>query len=424
VVADGAVAAPPRTALKLLADRTFGAFFAGRLATSIGIWLHGVVAAIAAFDATGSAIWVGVVSAVQFTPQIVLAPLAGAWADRGDVRNQMIIGRLLAFAGSVVLAFWCAWSGDLSGRADVGVVAATSFIVGLGLVVGGPAMQSAVPLLVRREELPAALALNTAPITVGRIAGPALGALSAAGLGYPYAFLIAAATHLLFIALLAPLRFPAPEGRVEGERYSIRDGLRFVRSDRSTLIILVGVTALGLCSEPTVTLAPPLAAELGGSIRTTGVLTASMGVGAAVGIVASTVLAHRLAQSRLAFAGILTMAAGLGICAAPLDTPVAIVGFALSGLGFSVSVTSLSTSLQMRLPAVLRGRVMALWLMGFVGSRPVGAMLAGVVADAATVRVAFGVVAVVLLGAAVVCRPSRVRAEMPSAPAPRAADED
>ena len=397
-----------RSAAALLADPTFGSFFGARLVTSIGIWLHGVVAAIAAFDATRSAVAVGVVSAVQFLPQLALAPISGKWADRGDVKRQMLLGRAISAAGSLALAVWFLAAPDATGWTSASAIAAASLIVGMGLVVGGPAMQSAVPLLVTREELPAAMALNAAPITIGRIAGPAVGAITAAGLGYEWAFMFAVIAHLLFLALVGWISFPTPEGRREGDTFSVREAVAYVRHDRPTLLVLVGVTALGLGSEPTVTLAPPLAAALGGGASTVGGLTASMGIGAAIGVVVTATLGGRVRHEVTSTLGMLLMAVGMAACAAPIGTAASMACFGLTGFGFIVSVSSLSTLMQLRLPAVLRGRVMALWLMGFVGSRPIGALAVGAVADSWDVRASFACVAVAMLVAAWVCRPSRL----------------
>ncbi|WP_435110951.1 MFS transporter [Nocardiopsis synnemataformans] len=404
-----AEAPTPRSALSLLVSRSFGLFFAARLLTSTGVWLHGVVAAIAAFDATGSALAVGLVSVVQFAPQLVLAPLCGKWADRGDVKRQMLLGRTLSALGSAGLAAWYLFPADTPAWTDATAVATSSLAVGLGLVIGGPAMQSATPMLVSRDELPAAMALNTAPMTIGRIAGPAFGALATIGFGYGWAFLAAGVANLLFVALIAWIVFPPPPGREADERYSVREALAFVRSDRPVLLTLIGVTAVGFGSEPTVTLAPPLAAELGGGTVTVGALTTSMGIGAAVGVLVTSLLARRVRHDWAAFVGMSTMAVALASCALPLPREAVVAAFALSGLGFIMAMSSLSTLLQLRLPPLMRGRVMALWLMGFVGSRPLGALLVGALSDALTVYVAFGCVAVSLLVCAVVCRPARLR---------------
>jgi MFS family permease len=173
--------APPRTSWQLLADPVFGPFFAGKALSTAGIWVHNIVAAILAWELSRSAFVVGLVSVAQFGPQLVFAPLSGAMADRGDRRRQLITGRLIAASGSGGLALWIALVG-VDGLPGAWPVVATALVVGLGFVVGGPAMNALIPALVRPNELAAAVAVNSIPFTVARAAGPALGALLAATL--------------------------------------------------------------------------------------------------------------------------------------------------------------------------------------------------------------------------------------------------
>jgi predicted MFS family arabinose efflux permease len=402
--------APTRNAWGLLRSKDFGTFFAARLATAMGTWLHSVVAAIAAFDATGSALVVGIVSAVQFLPQIILGPVAGSWADQGNIKFQMILGRALLSAGSTSLAGWYFFFSGDDGTADAVAIITSSLIFGIGLVVGGPAMQTAAPRLVTHSELPAAMALNTAPMTIGRIAGPVLGAAGIAWLGYGMAFLMGGLLSLVFIALIAAIRFPTVDGHQDGDKHTMREAVSFVLSDRPTLLTLIGVTAVGVGSEPVITLAPALAAEFGANSQTVGALVTTVGVGAGIGVVASSVLALKLRHDRASFVGMLIMAVSLGICAFPLPQVWVMAAFAASGFGFIVAQTGLSTIMQLRIPPLFRGRIMALWLIGFVGSRPLGAVAVGAVADASSVYSAFASVGVFMLIAAFVCSPKHLRA--------------
>lgn len=99
---------PARGSLRLLVDPVFGPYFFGRLLSTAGIWIHNIVAAILAFQLTGSAFIVGLVSVAQFAPQLLFAPLSGALADRGDRRRQIVLGRVVAACGSGGLALWLA----------------------------------------------------------------------------------------------------------------------------------------------------------------------------------------------------------------------------------------------------------------------------------------------------------------------------
>lgn len=399
----------PRNAIRLLVSADFGAFFLARLFTSTSTWLFSLVSVVAAFEITRSALFVGLVTAAQFIPQIALGPLSGTWADRGNIKVQMIIGRILLAASSLTLALWYFLHPDVqSGGTDV-VLLATSLVFGVGLVVGGPALQSAPPLLVSRAELPTAMALNTAPMTVGRILGPILGAIATTTLGYASSLAIGAALHLVFVALIATIRFPNLDRRGHEGNYGMREALRFARHHRRVLLSLVGVTAVGLASEPFMTLAPLLTASFGGGPETTGTLVTSIGVGAAIGVVFSSLLTRRFEHRHLAMLGMSAMAGALALCVLPLAKPWLLCAFALSGFGFIVAHSGLSTILQLQLPPLLRGRIMALWLIGFVGARPLGAVTVGTIADVSNAQMGFAGACLLMLTAIVLCRPSNLR---------------
>ncbi len=168
----------PRSALGLMFDPVFGALFWGKMFSVVAVWTHGIVAAIVMYDATHSALMVGMVGVAQFGPQLILSPTSGKWADTGNPARQILLGRVLCVAGSGFAAVWLFARPDLQGMAAAIPVLVGSLLVGFGFVVGGPAMQSIVPNLIRDGELSTAMALNSMPMTVGRIVGPATGRLS------------------------------------------------------------------------------------------------------------------------------------------------------------------------------------------------------------------------------------------------------
>lgn len=400
--------APPRGALKLLIDPAFGALFWGKLLTTFGMWTHSMVAAIVMYAATGSALMVGLLGVAQFGLQILLNPLSGKLADRGDAVRQVVVGRLVCFAGSGSLAVLSALGGDANGYAVAVPLLAGTTVVGLGFVIGGPAMQSVVPTLLRPGELSTAMALNTVPLTAARMVGPLMGAFLVARLGPTPAFAISAVAHLVFVVLIVAVRFPRTPGHRPDVDYRVRAGLRYVWADRPLFLMLVAVAVVGFGSDPSMTLAPAMADELGGGTHLVGALTAAFGAGAAVGLVALAALRSRMSSAVTASVGLWSIGAGLAVVGVSASPAMALAGFATSGCGFSLGLTGLSTLVQARAPDDFRGRIMALWLVGFLGSRPVAAGLLGATADLTAVGVAFGVAAAVVLAAATVCRPSRL----------------
>jgi MFS family permease len=398
----------PRGALGLMFDPVFGALFWGKMFAVVAVWTHGIVAAIVMYDATRSALMVGLVGVVQFGPQLILSPTSGKWADTGNPARQILLGRLMCAAGSGFAAAWLFFDTSLRGMSAAIPVLLGSLLVGFGFVVGGPAMQSIVPNLIRDGELSTAMALNSMPMTIGRIVGPASGAYLAANLGPASGFAVSAGLHLVFAIFLVVVRFPPPLGRRSGTDYRVRTAVKYVWRDRPLLLALVAVTTVGITSDPSITLTPSMAAELGGGTHLVGMLSAAFGVGAAIGMAALALMGGRMASNLVSSIGLSGMVAGCGILSISFVPVVAIIGFAVAGLGFGWAMTGLATVVQERAPEELRGRIMALWMVGFVGSRPIAAALLGGTADLFSVQAAFAVAAALSLVVALWCRPSNL----------------
>ena len=403
----------PRGALGLMFDPVFGALFWGKMFAVVAVWTHGIVAAIVMYDATHSALMVGLVGVVQFGPQLILSPTSGKWADTGNPARQILLGRVLCVLGSGSAAAWLFVDPGLQGMSAAIPVLIGSLLVGFGFVIGGPAMQSIVPTLIRDGELSTAMALNSIPMTIGRIIGPAAGAYLAAHLGPAAGFAVSAGLHLVFAIFLIVVRFPSPSERRSGVDYRVRAAVKYVWRDRPLLLALVAVTTVGIASDPSITLAPSMADELGGGTRLVGMLSATFGIGAAVGMAVLALMRGRMASERVSSIGLSGLAAGCGVLAVGTVPAVAMAGFAVAGLGFGWAMTGLSTVVQERAPAELRGRIMALWLVGFVGSRPIAAALLGGTADLVSVQAAFAVAAALSAVVALLCRPSNLVGPQP-----------
>lgn len=398
---------PIRGSLHLLVDPVFSRFFFGKLGTLFGIWIHNIVGAIFAFQLTGSAVMVALVSITQFVPQVLFSPLGGAMADRGDRVKQMLIGRVVCLFGSGGLAATIL----IVGEDDSGIapVLLSSFVVGIGFSIGSPAMQALVPALVRPEELPAAVALDNFPMMIGRAFGPALGAAVALSAGFGAAFALAAVGHFVFIVLNSRLKV-APTVREEDSEGdgSIISSLRYLRSQRAALFLILGVAAVGFGADPALTLAPSIADDIGGGAQLAGGFASAFGVGAVVGFLALPWLRRTLGVVRLSATGLILLAAGsLALTVIHLATP-ALIAFGLSGAGMTIAVTGSTTMLYQLVPDEWRGRVMAFWIVGFVGSRPFAAAMNGVLAETVALWAALVATAAVVLVAAFLCRPANI----------------
>lgn len=415
-MADVSLATAPRgrRVPQLLRDRDFGPYFAGQIVATMAVWIHNVAAAILVWELSRSTLLVAAITIGQFTPQILLTPASGARADRGDRRRQLVAGTLITAAGTGLLAAWSATVG-LSGVAGAWAVVVAATVVGTGFAVGGPAAQALLPSLVRRDELASAIAVSTVPMTIARALGPALGALLITTGGATLTFTVTTVLQLLFAALMFR-RERSTNGAARGET-RILAAVSYVLEERRVGWLLVGIVIVGLGVDPIVTLTPALADGLGGGPDLVGTLTSVFGVGALLGFAVQPTLRRRVGIERTGTAGLLTLALGLGLLAVAPTAATATATMLVSGTGMTLSLTAFTTGIQQRVPDALRGRVMALWSIAFLGSRPLAAAISGAVADAAGEESALLVAVVIITIGAFASRPAHT-AGAPAAAAP------
>lgn len=420
-IGDGALT--PRGSLRLLADPTFGPFFVGKMLSTAGIWVHNIASAIVVYQLTGSATLVGLVSIAQFGPQFFLTPLCGAMADRGDRRRQLVQGRLVTAAGSFALVGWSVVVG-LEGVPGALAISTAALIVGIGFSLGGPAMQALIPTLVRPSELAAAVALSSAPFTIARAAGPAIGAVLVSTAGPSVAFAVAGIGNLLFAGIVALIRI-RDDDRRPAQDSSVRAGFTHIRADAMLLSIMIGTAAVGIGIDPVVTLSPPVADALGGGASLVGALATAFGIGAALVFPLLGRLRVWFGLPWLSCSGLAIIALGMLGLAVSATTAAALAAMVLGGVGMTLAITALSTQVQLRVPEELRGRVMSVWMVAFLGSRPLAAGVSGALADTLGHVAALALVAAVAAGGAWLVRPARqARLSAPGRPSPRHSRDD
>ena len=300
-------------------------------------------------------------------------------------------------------------STDLSSVAMVTAVVASSSVAGIGFAVDGPAMQTLLPQFVRSDELRSAMLLNTLPTTLGRLLGPVGGAYAATHFVPSAAFGVAAALHGVLLVLLVGVCAPKPDRPITGVRTSVRAAFAYVRTEPVLILALVGTAAVGAGTEPTLTLSPSLADLFGSNEALVGYVNIAFGVGAMAGVAASAVVGRRISVRVTASVGLSSIGLGSLVVAAAPSSMWALVGLTLSGVGFSSGMAGFSALLQQHTVPEYRGRVMALWMVAFVGSRPFAAFAVGLASDAVGVRATFGAVGSTVLATVWLCRPARLR---------------
>ena len=400
---------PARNSWRLLLDPNFGRFFGGQLASTLGMWVQNIASAIVVYDLTRSAFSVGLVSVAQFLPQILLAPYSGSLADRGSRRLQLIAGRLIAAAAGSGLVLYILIVG-LEGQRGADAIVIAALLAGVGYAVGGPAMFAVTPSLVRPSELSSAIARSTFPFSIGRSAGPALGALIVATLGPVGAYGFAVASNLLFALALMGINIQESPPKKPGPDSSVAAGLRYVAQQPVLRAALLGAIAIGIGADPVITLTPAIADLLVADATAVGLMASGFGVGAGLAFPTLSYLRRILGLEWLGFSGLVLLGSGLLALAMAPTTSIAIGTLLAAGIGMTYAMTSYSTIIQARVPEEFRGRIMALWGVAFLGSRPLSAAVSGGVADLPSPGFALSLVTLSCYLGAVIARPSRVGA--------------
>lgn len=388
------------TQFTLITDRVFGLWFWGNLASNSGSWIFNVTASVVVFNITGSAFLVGLLSVAQYVPLLILSPWAGALSDRLDRRSMVIAGQGFAGISAAALAVSTLMVGvdDLPGAWPVFAAAVG---IGVGRAFATPAATSLVPALVNDVDLESAVSLTQMTFNVGRALGPVSAGVLLVTIGPGAAFALNAFSFLALVAALGaiPLEPPAHASQPTAALHhrTVRGGLRHLRTDRAVLLLLGGVAVAGFCADPVITLAPALSNALGEGDALVAGMASSFGVAATLGAMFSARLQRMMGSRALARTGMWAMAIGLIAAGAARTPSLALGGFAATGAGFSVASTSLAALLHRRVPEIMRGRIMALWTMAFLGNRPLAAVIDGVAADLFGPRAAMSVGATVAL---------------------------
>lgn len=377
-----------RRGAQLLVDRDFGTYLAGNSLSSIGTWFQNLAASLLVYDLTRSTLMVGVVNFSQFIGAVLLASAAGAAADRFDRRRVLMVSQAVSAAASAVLAVL-----TLTGTVTAPLLIASTAVLGLALAFFPPAMLSLIPLLVPRVDLDSALSINSASFNLARAVGPVLAAWVIDQLGYGPAFAINATSFAVFVVLLTQVRPRPAEGR-STTRPRLRDAVATVRQTDTVVPLLAVVAVASIAVDPVYTLTPELAIDVfGGTEQTTGLLVGAFGTGAV--LTALFVVSRVRHVQRLLPLTLSVLGGGMLVVAVAPVLAVALVGLAVAGAGYLLTLTRATTRIQNAVPEDQLGRVMALWSLCFIGSRPFVALVDGAVADLAHPRVAAAMVGLV-----------------------------
>ena len=392
--------APSSVRLGALRHRDFRLFWIGQLISQVGTWMQSVAQAWLVLELTRSPLQLGIVSALQFTPILLLSPVGGALSDRFAKRRVLLVSQTVMQMQALVLAA-LVWSGYIR----YWHVAVMAVVYGLGRALDIPTRQAYVTDLVGRSDLPNAVALNSVIMNGARIVGPAVAGLLIAAFGVALAFFLNGVSFIAVLVALLAIRTegqPDPAGRL-GIREGVLGAVAYAAKTPPvafTLGLMVVVSLLILNFNVVV----PLVARtvLNQDAHGFGLLMSALGAGAVAGGFSVALL--RTGQPTLSFlvGAAVMLCAGFMTLAVVDRFAVAFAVLALLGCAQILFTTGCNTMLQLTAPNNLRGRVMGLYTVTFAGMTPFGSLVVGMVAEHQGVRAACAAGgAIGLLGVAV-----------------------
>ncbi len=384
-----------RATFHSLRGRNFRLFFTGQLISQVGNWLTLVAQTLLVLTLTDSGVALGALAAAQFGPVLILGPWAGLVADRSDKRRLLLIVQTIAMLQSFTLAALA-----FSHHPPVWSIYAVALVGGITIAFDNPARRAFVVEMVPESDVQNAVSLNSALMTSSRVVGPALAGLLVSTVGFGWCFLSDGLSYIAVLIALGMMRtseLRTPPVATKAKR-QVRDGLRYVRGVPELWIPLVMMGVVGTLSYNFQTVFPLFSTrDLHGDGTTFTILFSVVSVGALFGALRAarrtSADVRTVALASLAYGGAMALMAIV-----PNQWFAYAVGLLLgvASISFLVSSTAI---VQLEAAPEMRGRVLALQAMLFLGSTPVGGPIVGWVSDAFGARYAIGLGAIAALGA-------------------------
>jgi MFS family permease len=359
-------------------------FFSGQVISWTGTWVQWVAQGWLVLELTDSGLGLGLVTALQWMPVLVLGAWAGVVADRFNKRRLLIFTNLGTGVLSLILGLV-----TISGAVTLWFVIVIALLLGVVTALDNPTRQTFTLEMVGRSRLTNAVSLNTATFTIARVLGPAIAGFMIDAVGIGECFIINAATCVpVTVALFAMRKHELrPADVVEQKRGQVREGIRYVASVPVLKTLLIMMAVIGTLEYNFQVILPILAkVTFDGDPTTLGLLGSVLGIGMLIGSITNAAFGKANRRLLVGAAGV------LGVCTLLLASApwvwlacVLMVPLGASSMAF---LATMNSTLQLNSSDAMRGRVMALYFVLFLGSTPIGGPIVGWVAEAFSARAA------------------------------------
>jgi MFS family permease len=398
---------------RALQHRNYRLFFSGQTVSLVGTWITRIATSWLVYRLSGSVFLLGIVGFFGQIPTLILAPFAGVLVDRWNRHRILVITQVLSMLQSVALAVL-----TFAGIITVVDVLILQVVQGIINAFDTPARQAFVVEMVEdRADLANAIALNSSMVNASRVIGPSIGGIIIAAVGEGWCFAIDAVSYVAVIASLMAMRIvklerARPDTRVLEE---LKDGFTYVARFapvRESLLLLALVGTMGM---PYTVLMPAIASSvLHGGPHTLGYLMTASGVGALGGALYLASRTTVLGLGRAIVAATMTFGAALAAFSFSRNLWLSLLLMPFVGGGMMVQMASTNTIIQTIVDDQMRGRVMAFYTMAFLGTAPLGSLLAGFVADhiGPMKTILLGGASCIIAGAAFAMRLPKLRAHV------------
>jgi MFS family permease len=380
-------------------------FFVGQVISLSGTWMQGVAQAWLILDLTGSGTALGLVSSLQFLPVLVLGPLGGVIVDRYDKRRILYVTQTVAAGLAAILGVLV-----VTGTVQVWMVYALALGLGFVYVVDNPTRQSFIHDMVGPEQLTNAVSLNSVVVNLARMIGPGTAGVLIVAVGLAPAFFINTASYgaaIIALVLMDPRRLHGGARGAAG-RGQLREGLRYVRHTPEVLVPLLMMAVVGTLAYEFHVVLPLLARfTFEGDAGTYGTMSMLMGFGAVIG---GLTMAGRGRQPATALARTAIVFGGIHLAAAWVPSlPLMFAALVILGAASIRFLALGNATLQLAADPAMRGRVMALFAVAFLGSTPIGGPIVGWIGEHIGPRYAMGLGGVATLLSGILAYPALKR---------------